>query len=70
MAAVATPEQFKDEGNAHFKAGEYLKAAASYTKARRLPAHPALPAGGRASVVSRLAFPLPLRSGDGAYNGE
>ena len=24
---------FKDEGNAFFKSGEYLKAAASYTKA-------------------------------------
>lgn len=29
MSGVA----FKDEGNAHFKAGEFLKAAASYTKA-------------------------------------
>ena len=31
--AAAPGAAFKEEGNAHFKAGEFLKAAASYTKA-------------------------------------
>jgi len=33
MADAAPGAAFKDEGNAHFKAGEHLKAAAAYTKA-------------------------------------
>ena len=33
MAEGGAGAAFKDEGNTHFKAGEYLKAAASYTKA-------------------------------------
>jgi len=33
MAEGGAGATFKDEGNTHFKAGEYLKAAASYTKA-------------------------------------
>merc|ERR1719281_1354627 len=32
-AASGPGAAHKDEGNAHFKAGEFLKAAASYTKA-------------------------------------
>jgi len=33
MAEAGPGAAFKDEGNAHFKAGEHLKAAAAYTKA-------------------------------------
>merc|ERR1719502_674656 len=31
--AVDAASAFKEEGNAHFKSGDFLKAAASYTKA-------------------------------------